>query len=186
MFKRVRRWVKADAFYQIFRALAEDADFEHAMIDDSIVKVHRHGQGAKGDSKPGHRTLSRRRDDQDHGFGRRSRQPDRLPPTARAGARPARHSGPLIEGLTRGQFLADRAFDTNWLRDALTEAWIEAVIPQRSNRRFPAGFDRDIYKWRHPIENLFGKLKEYRGIAMRCCKTDESYSAFIAIAATVI
>ena len=97
-----------------------------------------------------------------------------------------RGTAALIEGLTRGQFLADRAFDTNWLRDALTEAWIEAVIPQRSNRRFPAGFDRDIYKWRHPIENLFGKLKEYRGIAMRCCKTDESYSAFIAIAATVI
>ena len=48
VFKRVRRWVKADAFYRIFRALAEDADFEYAMIDGSIVKVHRHGQGAKG------------------------------------------------------------------------------------------------------------------------------------------
>ncbi|WP_306753120.1 hypothetical protein [Paracoccus actinidiae] len=31
-----------------------------------------------------------------------------------------------------------------------------------------------------------GRLKEYRGIAMRCCKTDESFSAFIALAATVI
>ena len=38
----------------------------------------------------------------------------------------------------------------------------------------------------HLIENFFGKLKEYRGIAMRSCKTDESFSAFIAIAATVI
>jgi len=28
--------------------MAEDADFEYAMIDGSIVKVHRHGQGAKG------------------------------------------------------------------------------------------------------------------------------------------
>jgi hypothetical protein len=40
--------VKADAFYRMFRALAEDADFEYAMVDGSIVKVHRHGQGAKG------------------------------------------------------------------------------------------------------------------------------------------
>ena len=48
VFKRFRRWVKADAFYRMFRALAEDADFEHAMVDGSIVKVHRHGQGAKG------------------------------------------------------------------------------------------------------------------------------------------
>ncbi|MFC0339159.1 transposase [Paracoccus niistensis] len=36
------------------------------------------------------------------------------------------------------------------------------------------------------MEYFFGKLKEYRGIAMRCCKTDESFSAFIALAATVI
>lgn len=48
VFKRFRRWVKADAFYRIFRALAEDTDFEYAMIDGTIVKVHRHGQGSKG------------------------------------------------------------------------------------------------------------------------------------------
>ena len=33
VFKRFRRWVKADAFYLMFRVLAEDADFEYAMID---------------------------------------------------------------------------------------------------------------------------------------------------------
>ena len=48
VFKRLRRWVKADIFYHIFRALASDADLEYAMIDGSIVKVHRSGQGAKG------------------------------------------------------------------------------------------------------------------------------------------
>ena len=48
VFKRFRRWVKVDAFYRIFRALAVDADFEYAMIDGSIVRVHRHGQGTKG------------------------------------------------------------------------------------------------------------------------------------------
>ena len=48
VFKRFRRWVKADAFYRMFRALAKDADFDYAMTDGSIVKVHRHGQGAKG------------------------------------------------------------------------------------------------------------------------------------------
>ena len=97
-----------------------------------------------------------------------------------------RGTAALLEGLTCGQFLADRAFDANWVREALAGAQIEAVIPPKSNRRFPADFDRDTYKWRHLIENFFAKLKEYRGIAMRCCKTDTSYSAFIAIAATVI
>ena len=48
VFKRFRRWVKADVFYNIFKALSSDADLEYAMIDGSIVKVHRSGQGAKG------------------------------------------------------------------------------------------------------------------------------------------
>ena len=38
----------ANAFHRMFRALAEDADFEYATVDGNIVKVHRHGQGAKG------------------------------------------------------------------------------------------------------------------------------------------
>jgi transposase len=97
-----------------------------------------------------------------------------------------RGTAALIDGVSCGQFLADRAFDANWLRDALTDAGIEPVIPPKSNRRFPLEFDSDTYKWRHLIENFFGKLKEYRGIAMRFCKTDESFSAFIALAATVI
>ncbi len=48
VFKRFRSWVRADAFYRMFKALAEGADFEYAMIDGTIVKVHRSGQGAKG------------------------------------------------------------------------------------------------------------------------------------------
>jgi transposase len=92
----------------------------------------------------------------------------------------------LIDGLSCRQLPADRAFDANRVREALAEAGIEAVIPPKSNRRFPAEFDRDTCKWRHLIGNFFGKLKEYRGIAMRCCKTDTSCSAFIAIVATVI
>jgi hypothetical protein len=45
--------------------------------------------------------------------------------------------------------LADRAFDANWVREALAEAGIEAVIPPKSNRRFPAEFDRDTYNPRY-------------------------------------
>jgi len=48
VFKRFRNWVRADAFYRMFKALAEGADLEYAMIDGTIVKVHRSGQGAKG------------------------------------------------------------------------------------------------------------------------------------------
>ena len=58
--------------------------------------------------------------------------------------------------------------------------------PQKSNRRFPAEFDIETYKWRHLIENHFGKLKENRGIAKRSCKTDQSFKAFISLPASII
>ena len=48
VFSRFRHWVKREAFYNIFKALSADSDFEYTMIDGTICKVHRHGQGAKG------------------------------------------------------------------------------------------------------------------------------------------
>ena len=51
VFKRFRHWVKRDVFKRIFDAVSDDPDMEFAMIDGTIVKVHRHGQGAKGGLK---------------------------------------------------------------------------------------------------------------------------------------
>jgi|TARA_R110002012_G_scaffold90163_1_gene220604 transposase len=51
VFKRFREWVKRDVFYRMFNTLSGEPDMEYAMIDATIVKVHRHGQGAKGGLK---------------------------------------------------------------------------------------------------------------------------------------
>jgi len=51
VFKRYRDWVKADVFKQLFDAASEGPDMEYACVDATIVKVHRHGQGAKGGLK---------------------------------------------------------------------------------------------------------------------------------------
>ena len=48
VFKRYRDWVKADVFKRLFDAASDEPDMEYAMVDATIVKVHRHGQGAKG------------------------------------------------------------------------------------------------------------------------------------------
>jgi len=48
VYKRFRDWVKAGVFRRMFEAVAADPDMEYAMVDATIVKVHRHGQGAKG------------------------------------------------------------------------------------------------------------------------------------------
>jgi transposase len=48
VFKRFRDWVKADVFKRMFDAVSDEPDMEYAMVDATIVRVHRHGQGAKG------------------------------------------------------------------------------------------------------------------------------------------
>ncbi len=47
-------------------------------------------------------------------------------------------------------------------------------------------YDKEMYKWRHRIENFLQKVKDYRGIATRCCKTDGSFQAFLSLAGTVL
>jgi len=88
-----------------------------------------------------------------------------------------RETDTLIRDLTAGHLLADRAFDADWLRNDLLARDITPVIPPKSNRRFPADFDKETCKWRHLIESYLGKLKENRGIARRSCKTDHSFTA---------
>ena len=48
VWKRFRRWAEKGVFERIFEALSKDPDFEYALIDGTIVKVHRHGTGARG------------------------------------------------------------------------------------------------------------------------------------------
>ena len=40
--------------------------------------------------------------------------------------------------------------------------------------------------WRHMVENFFSKIKEFRAIATRYDKTDESFAAGIHLVAGVV
>jgi transposase len=92
----------------------------------------------------------------------------------------------LIERLPLGALLADKAYDADHFRDLLKSKGVEAVIPARKGRLSPATHDAEMYKWRHLVENFFQKLKEFKRIAMRACKTDTSFKAMINHVATVI
>jgi len=51
VFRRFRRWATKGVFERVFAALSGDPDFEYALIDGTIVRVHQHGTGAKGGLK---------------------------------------------------------------------------------------------------------------------------------------
>jgi transposase len=59
-------------------------------------------------------------------------------------------------------------------------------ISQRPQRLQPVEIDLEVYKCRHRIENFFCKLKEFKRIAMRSDKTDESFSAMVYAVAAII
>ena len=51
VFQRFRRWALNGVFERVFATLASDPDFEYALIDGTLIRVHQHGTGAKGGLK---------------------------------------------------------------------------------------------------------------------------------------
>jgi len=69
----------------------------------------------------------------------------------------------MIDALPpAGQLLADKGYDADWFRRALAARGIMACIPSKSNRKSPVEHDRELYRHRHKIENMFGRLKDWR------------------------
>ncbi len=93
---------------------------------------------------------------------------------------------PLLDGVSFGALIADKAFDSDAILADLEARAATAVIAQHPRRATPLIIDAEMDKWRHLIENFFRKLKEFKRIAMRADKTDKSFAAMINLAAAVI
>ena len=74
----------------------------------------------------------------------------------------------LIDLLPKAEFLlADRGYDADWFRKALSNKDIKPCIPGRKSRKKPVKYDKRRYKRRNRIERMFGKLKDWRRISTR-------------------
>jgi transposase len=92
-------------------------------------------------------------------------------------------AAPLLEGIAIEALIADKGFDMDWLRTELDERGATAVIPPKPNRSRPIPCDFAMYRWRHLVENFFCDLKQFRRVATRYDKTDQSFSTMIHLAA---
>jgi transposase len=81
---------------------------------------------------------------------------------------------------------ADKGYDADWFRQALAERKIAACIPSKSNRKVPIPHDVVLYKQRHRVENMFGKLKDWRRVHTRYDRCAHTYFSAICLAAAVI
>ena len=86
-------------------------------------------------------------------------------------------AGKLIEGLTAENLLADKGYDSDAIVEQAKQQGMKSQIPPRKNRREQRGYDKELYKLRHLVENAFLHLKRWRGIATRYAKCTSSFLA---------
>ncbi len=79
--------------------------------------------------------------------------------------------------------LGDRGYDSNWFREALAELGVEACIPSSNSRKIKIPHNKTFYRQRHKIENMFGRLKDWRRIATRYDRCAHAFFSAICIAA---
>jgi len=93
----------------------------------------------------------------------------------------------MLGSLAAGNILlADRAYDSDALRQTLAErgAWAN-VKPMPNPRNVPA-FSSFLYRYRNLVERFFNKLKHFRAVATRYDKTPENYLASVKLASVRI
>jgi transposase len=82
--------------------------------------------------------------------------------------------------------LGDKGYDSNQLRQALIDRGIEACIPSKRNRKQPIAYDNALYRQRHRIKNMFGRLKDWRRIAARYDRCAQAFFSAVCLACSVL
>jgi len=92
----------------------------------------------------------------------------------------------LLEGLAPRRVLADKAYDSNALRDLITGMGAEVVIPCNPTRKRFIPYDFEAYKVRNTVERCFNKLKHFRRIATRFDCRACHFLSFLHLAAAIL
>ena len=93
----------------------------------------------------------------------------------------------MLDSVGPGQtLLADRAYDSDALREALAKRRAKANIKPMPNRVNIPKFSKKLYRKRNLVERFFNKLKHFRAIATRFEKHDANYLALVKLASARI
>ncbi len=164
-----------------------EIDSEWVFTDGSHIRAHQHASGAR------------------HGE-ERAIGTSRGGPTSKLHIAADAHGNPIDFEVTGGEvhdsqiakqlidkigsaehFVADKGYDSEAIREYAKQSGMNPVIPRKSNSKKPnPEFDRNLYKLRHLVENLFARLKHFRSIATRFEKLARNFRAMIFLACTFI
>lgn len=182
IYSRFKRWSKAGIFKKIFEIFTKRVKKRcHAMMDSTYVKAHRAASICACEDK------------------------DRKIGTSRGGKTTKIHILCNEDGIpyefliTGGQvhdvkvalkllgmhpikgLIADKAYGSKEVRDELERRNIEICIPPKSNNKSPWLYDKKLYKKRYNVENIFARLKDPKGIALRTCRCAHTIKSFVCL-----
>ena len=102
-------------------------------------------------------------------------------------AHDGRSAEDMLGSVGRGDILlADRAYDSNALRETLAARGARANVRAMPQRLNPPSFSKRLYRKRNLVERFFNKLKQFRAIATRYDKRDDNYLACVKLASVRI
>jgi transposase len=89
----------------------------------------------------------------------------------------------LLSRLKFGSMLlADRGYDTDWIREFARKKGAWANIPPKSKRKDPICFSPYLCRDRNRVEQFFNRIKQCRRVATRYDKLAANYLAFVQLA----
>ena len=92
----------------------------------------------------------------------------------------------LPPSLKDCDILADKAYGAKEIRTYLYDQSARYTISPKVNTKQPWPFDKEAYKRRNVIERFFNRLKEFRRAETRYDKRDDSFLAFVMVAAICV
>lgn len=183
IYSRFKRWSKLGIFEKIFHCFTKRVDKNcFAMIDSTYVKVHR--TSASMACKDSIRNIGR-----SHGglttkihllcneYG--------LPIDFLITGGDVHDVKPAPELIIRNKMkglIADKAYGSVRIRKLLFKLKRKACIPAKCNAKIKIPHDLAVYKKRHRIENLFARLKDLKGIALRTNRCSHTFASFVSLA----
>jgi len=159
-YNRFVQWENAGVWTRILYAVSKTYNGAFQMIDSSSIRVHQHAANVrKGGRKPDlgwgprcrpmHGAFARRTDHEDPRPGRCQWATDRAQ-THRGQAHHGRSAADMLTGIGPGQsLLADRAYDSNALRESIENQGGWANIKPMPNRVNIPLFSPFLYKARN-------------------------------------
>ena len=102
-------------------------------------------------------------------------------------AHDGRSAADMLGGIGKGEILlADRAYDSDLLRQTMAARGVWANIKPLARRLDKPAFSPFLYRYRNLVERFFNKLKHFRAVATRFEKHDANYLALVKLAASRI